>query len=79
MGVYESKENSESDGDAEATNIKDKLTDDKNNNKYKNTINLIYEKSDDEDSNNNIFGPKFVENNKENLQLKINDISTEFK
>ena len=51
MGVCESKENSETDGSAITTNIKDKLTDDKNNNEDKNTINLIYEKSDDEDSN----------------------------
>ena len=67
MGVCESKENAEADGNAITTNIKDKLTDDKNNNEDKNTINLIYEKSDDEDSNNNIFGHKFIENNKDNI------------
>jgi len=41
------------------------------------TIDLIYEKSKDNDSNNNIFGEEFVNNNKENIILKINDIDSE--
>ena len=41
------------------------------------TINLIYEKSKDKDSNNYIFGQKFVENNRENIILKINGIKSE--
>ena len=41
------------------------------------TINLIYEKSKDIDSNNNIFGQKFVENNRENIILKINGLKSE--
>ena len=40
------------------------------------TINLIYEKSNEKDSNNNIFGQKFVENNRENIILKINGIKS---
>ena len=69
--------------DAIINNIKEKLTFNNKNminqkitNEYRNTINLIYEKSEDEDSNNNIFGAKFIENNKENVQLKINDITS---
>jgi len=44
---------------------------------FRNTINLKYEKSKDEDSNNNIFGAKFVENNKKNIILKINGKKSE--
>ena len=40
------------------------------------TINLIYEKSKDKDSNNNIFSEKFIENNRENIILKINGIES---
>jgi len=48
-----------------------------NNNKYKNKINLIYEKKDENNyyifqDPNIIFGSKFVENNKENIKLIIN-------
>ena len=39
------------------------------------TVNLIYEKTID--TNNNIFGEEFVNNNKENLILKINGIKSE--
>ena len=52
-------------------NIKDQLFYHNNNIEYKNTINLIYEK--DETSSCNIFGLKFVENNKENITLIINN------
>ena len=41
-------------------------------NEFRNTINLIYEKLENDDSNNDIFGQEFVENNKENIILKIN-------
>jgi len=43
--------------------------------KYKKSINLIYET--DEDSNGNIFGEKFVMNNKNNIELIINGIKSE--
>ena len=42
------------------------------NNKYKNEINIIYET--DKEGNENIFGDKFVENNKNNIDLIINGI-----
>ena len=48
----------------------------RNINEFRNTINLIYEKSKYEDSNNNIFGQKFIENNRENILLKINGIKS---
>jgi len=43
--------------------------------KYKKSINLIYET--DEDSIGNIFGEKFVMNNKNNIELIINGIKSE--
>ena len=39
-------------------------------NNYKNEINIIYKT--DEESEENIFGDKFVKNNKENIKLIIN-------
>ena len=47
-------------------NIIDKF----NNNKYKNEINIIYKT--DKEGEENIFGDKFVENNKNNIELIIN-------
>ena len=47
-----------------------------NNNKiieYRNKINLIYYKQNNDENSNNIFGKKFVENNKDNITLIIND------
>ena len=41
------------------------------------TINLIYNKIDDDISFNNIFGDNFVENNKDNITLIINDKKSE--
>ena len=41
---------------------------------YRNTINLIYEKNIKDENSDNIFGQKFVKNNKENIILKINGI-----
>ena len=41
-----------------------------NRNKNKNEINIIYEI--DEEGDENIFGDRFVENNKNNIELKIN-------
>ena len=40
--------------------------------KYKNKIILIYEKKSNEYYANNIFGKKFVDNNKGKIELKIN-------
>ena len=42
-----------------------------NNNYYKNEINLVYEGNNKEE---NIFGEKFVKNNKNNIELIINGI-----
>ena len=50
-------------------NINIKYLIDKFNN-YKNEINIIYKT--DEESEENIFGDKFVKNNKENIKLIIN-------
>ena len=47
---------------------------------FSNKINLIYYKKevkDDENRDNNIFGFQFVENNKNNIELKINGIKSE--
>ena len=44
----------------------------KKNNKYKNEINLIYIKYNENDDKENIFGETFVKNNKENIGLIIN-------
>ena len=78
--------------DAIINDIKSKINNNtisnkKNNNIKKNIknniINLIYEKNlneideDDEDNCNNIFGLKFVENNKNNIQLIINGKKSE--
>ena len=62
--------------DAIIEDIKNQISN-KKINEFENAINLIYELSKDEDSNNNIFGEKFVENNKENIILKINGIESE--
>jgi len=40
----------------------------------RNTINLIYENKIKDEHLINIFGQKFVENNKENISLKINGV-----
>ena len=54
-----------------------------NNIEYRNIINLIYEKKeyyydeDDKKDCNNIFGSKFVKNNKNNIELIINDKKSE--
>ena len=45
--------------------------------KDKNKINLIYEKRKGSDYTNNIFGEKFVENNKNNIELIINGKKSE--
>jgi len=47
------------------------VIDELNNYKFKNEINLIYKNDEEEE---NIFGDKFVENNKKNIELKINGI-----
>ena len=46
---------------------------------FSNKINLIYYKTNEKDSwrDNNIFGWKFVENNKDNIELIINGIKSE--
>ena len=46
---------------------------------FSNKINLIYKKLEGDVSkrDNNIFGNKFVENNKNNIELKINGIKSE--
>ena len=50
---------------------------------FRDKINLIYEIEDDEDEMNNIFREKFVENNKNNIELIINvkkmDLVKEYK
>ena len=49
-------------------------------NYFSNKINLIYYKKKEKDyfkRDNNIFGDKFVENNKNNIELKINGIKSE--
>ena len=51
-----------------------------NNNKiieYINKINLIYYKQNNDENSNNIFGKKFVENNKDNIELIINGNQSE--
>ena len=49
-----------------------------NNIEYRNIINLIYEKNEDDKKDcNNIFGSKFVKNNKNNIELIINDKKSE--
>jgi len=48
---------------------------------FSNKINLIYYKKKEKDRynrDNNIFGSKFVENNKNNIELKINGKKSEF-
>ena len=42
------------------------------NNGFKNSINISYYSEKVHENNNNIFGKKFVENNKNNIDLYIN-------
>ena len=54
-----------------------------NKNEYNIKINLIYEKKNKPyysffDNRNNIFGEKFVENNKNNIELIINGIKNKY-
>ena len=49
--------------------IKEQLSNKKN--EYKNRINLIYDKKEEGKDDNNIFGKKFVEKNKDKINLII--------
>ena len=44
---------------------------------FRDKINLIFEMEDDEDEMSNIFGEKFVDNNKDNIELIINGEKSE--
>ena len=47
---------------------------------FSNEINIVFYKKSEKDTlkrDNNIFGKKFIENNKNNIELKINGIKTE--
>jgi len=43
---------------------------------YRNIINIIYHKQNNDNDDNNIFGNEFVENNKDNIKLIINGNSS---
>ncbi len=45
-----------------------------NNNEYRNEINLIY--NNNEDIEARIFGEKFVKNNKNNIELRMNGLES---
>ena len=53
--------------------IKNKIINNMKNIEYKNIINLIYDKKKEEKEADNLFGKIFVENNRDNIQLIVND------